>query len=59
MKIEFKVVYVRDKVSGEYTAWFEEFPHVITEGKTKEEANENLSKMLYDILQHYLTSDYL
>lgn len=47
-KREFTAVY--KKGNGRYIAWIEEIPGVNTQGRTKEEARENLKEALALIL---------
>ncbi len=42
---------VYKKVRGGYTAWIEEMPSVITEGKTKKGAEKNLKDALVLMLE--------
>jgi predicted RNase H-like HicB family nuclease len=46
-------IYVEDNKQEIVTAFFKDFPEMTSEGKTIEEAQSNLWKMLYDILQYY------
>lgn len=46
-------IYIEDSKTKKYTAFFKDFPKMTTEGDTVEEAQNNLWKMLYDVLQNY------
>jgi len=46
-------IYVADPLSDGYTAYFAEFPGIITEGITIETAQENLWNMVFDILKSF------
>jgi predicted RNase H-like HicB family nuclease len=45
-------VYVEDPHIGGFTVYFKEFPDVISEGKTQEEALWNLQKAMYDVFKY-------
>lgn len=46
-------IYVKDPELG-YTAFFGEFPKVISEGKTIKEAQMNLWNAIYDLMKHHI-----
>ena len=48
-------IYVEDLNYGGFTAYFEDFPEIIAEGETKEEAQKNLWNTTFDVLK-YLVS---
>jgi len=54
MKNLFKIIYVEDPKIGGYTAFFKNFPNIITEGNTRKKARKNLWNALYDILKDKL-----
>lgn len=37
-----------------YTAFFENFPHILSEGSTIKEAQSNLWKTIYDTLKYFI-----
>jgi len=47
-------MYVEDPDLGGYTAFFKDFPQMVTQGETIEEAQENLWKLTYDVFQYLL-----
>jgi predicted RNase H-like HicB family nuclease len=47
-------IYVEDTEAGGYTTFFSEFPEIISEGETVEEAQKNLWNTLFDVLTHLL-----
>jgi hypothetical protein len=44
-------IYVEDPKTGGYTAYFKDFPSIISEGETIEIAQVNLWNTTYDILK--------
>jgi len=48
-------MYVEDPDLGGYTAFFKEFPQIVSQGETFEEAQTNLWNTLYDVIKHLLT----
>jgi predicted RNase H-like HicB family nuclease len=42
-------IFVEDPQIGGFTAFFKEFPEIITEGETEEIALFNLRKTIYDV----------
>lgn len=52
-----KEIYVKDMEIGGYTAYFKEFPNVITQGETRKEARKNLWNTLHDVIKHCLNVD--
>jgi len=49
---DFTAILIRDKNNNGYTAYVAEYPGVISEGKTKEEAKMILKKNLKLVLEH-------
>jgi predicted RNase H-like HicB family nuclease len=45
-------IYVEDKKIGGYTIYFKEFPDIIAEGKSKEEALQNLKNTIFDVYKY-------
>jgi hypothetical protein len=45
-------IYVEDEKIGGYTIFFKEFPNIISEGETKEDALDNLTRTVHDVF-HY------
>jgi hypothetical protein len=50
-------VYVEDPKIGSYTAFFKDFPKMVTQGNTIEEAQDNLWKILYDVMQYFFKKE--
>jgi predicted RNase H-like HicB family nuclease len=44
-------IYVEDPKGG-FTIFFKEFPNVISEGETKEEALNNLQRTMHDVFSY-------
>ena len=51
-KIFLDVILVEDKKDGGYTAFFKEFPFIVVEGNTIDEAKTSLKNTLHDIIMH-------
>lgn len=49
--------FVIDPSQGGYTAYFTEFPGIISEGNTLNEAQENLWAATHDILKYYTSGN--
>lgn len=49
--IIFIIILIEDPKIGGFTAYFEEFPNIMAEGKTSKEAEINLTNALHDILK--------
>ena len=47
-------IYVEDKNAGGYTAYFKDFPKLVTQGETIKEAQKHLWNAMYDALQFLL-----
>lgn len=47
-----KVVLVQDPRIGGFTAFFKQFPDVITEGDNEKEAIENLLNAIHDVFEY-------
>lgn len=45
-------IYVEDKNLGGYTIYFKEFPNIISEGESKEEALEKLTNTVFDVFKY-------
>ena len=45
-------IYVEDEKIGGYTIFFKEFPDIISEGETKEDALDNLMKTVHDVFKY-------
>jgi len=45
-------IMVEDPKIGGYTAFFKQFPNIISEGETVKEAKDNLINAIYDALHH-------
>jgi predicted RNase H-like HicB family nuclease len=54
IRIEIPVtpIFVEDKNNKTFTAYFKEFPEVITEGKTMEKALRNLKMAIFDVFKY-------
>jgi predicted RNase H-like HicB family nuclease len=50
--ISLTAIMVEDPNIGGYTAFFKQFPDIITEGETQDEAMNNLMYALHDVLLH-------
>jgi predicted RNase H-like HicB family nuclease len=48
-------IYVQDPSVGGYTAFLSDFPEIVTEGETIEEAQQNLWNTIFDVLKYYLS----
>ena len=46
-------IYVLDRKVGGYTAYFKDFPKMVTQGETMDEAQECLWNTLYDTLKYF------
>jgi predicted RNase H-like HicB family nuclease len=47
-------IYVRDPKQGGFTGFFKDFPNIITEGETIDEAQKNLWNTIYDVLKYHI-----
>jgi predicted RNase H-like HicB family nuclease len=47
-------IYVEDSKEGGFTAYFEDFPNILAEGETKEEARKNLWSAAHDVLKYLM-----
>jgi hypothetical protein len=45
-------IYVEDEKIGSYTVFFKEFPNIISEGETKEDALDNIIKTVHDVFNY-------
>ena len=45
-------IYVEDEKIGGYTVFFKEFPNIISEGETKEDALDNIIKTVHDVFKY-------
>lgn len=52
-----KVVLVEDASIGGFTAYIKQFPHIIAEGDTEEEAMKNLIDAMHDVAESLNTSE--
>jgi predicted RNase H-like HicB family nuclease len=50
-------VYIEDEKLGGYTVYFEDFPNIVSQGETFEEAEQNLWNTLFDVLKYLLEKD--
>jgi predicted RNase H-like HicB family nuclease len=50
-------IYVKDPTIGGYTAYFADFPAIITEGDNVEKAQQNLWNVVHDFLKYYIEND--
>lgn len=50
--IELTGIFVKDAGDNGYTAFFAQFPNIIAEGDTEEEATENLIHTVQTVFQH-------
>jgi predicted RNase H-like HicB family nuclease len=48
-------IYVEDEKIGGYTVFFKEFPNIISEGETKEDALDNIIKTVHDVFKYKKT----
>lgn len=58
LNIPLNAVLVEDPKIGGYTAYFKQFPDIIAEGETDDEAMRNLTNAVYDVFMfkgHKLT----
>jgi len=46
------IIMVQDPDSGGYTAYFKQFPDIIAEGDTEEDAELNLLNAVHDVFQY-------
>jgi len=46
------LILVEDPKIGGYTAFFKQFPNIIAEGDTDEEATSNLMNTVHDVFDH-------
>lgn len=49
-----KEIYVKDPHQGGYTAFFQDFPNIVTEGKTIKEAQTRLWNATYDVVKYLM-----
>ena len=54
--IPLEAVFILDEKLGGYTAWFKDYPNIITEGETIAEANENLKNAFLDVARYFIMS---
>ncbi len=47
-------IYVEDFKQGGFTAFFKDFPEILAEGETKEEARKNLWAAAHDVLKYLI-----
>jgi len=54
IKIEIPVtpILFEDKITGSYTVYFKEFPEIISEGKTMEDALQNIINSIFDVYKY-------
>jgi hypothetical protein len=45
-------IYVEDEKIGGYTVFFKEFPNIISEGETKEDALDNITRTVHDVFKY-------
>jgi hypothetical protein len=45
-------IFVEDKNVGGFTAYFKEFPEIVTQGETTEDAIQNLRNTIYDVFKY-------
>jgi len=45
-------IYVEDEKIGGYTVFFKEFPNIIAEGETKEDALDNIIRTVHDVFKY-------
>ena len=45
-------IYVEDEKIGGYTVFFKEFPNIISEGETKEDALDNIIRTVHDVFKY-------
>lgn len=46
-------MFIKDPKQGGYTTFFKDFPKLVAQGETVEEAQENLWNALYDTLKYF------
>jgi hypothetical protein len=49
-----KEFYIEDPNLGGYTAFFKDFPNIVTQGETIKEAQTHLWNTTHDVLKHFL-----
>ena len=47
-------IYVEDPILGGFTSFFKDFPDIVAEGETKEEARKNLWAAAHDVLKYLI-----
>jgi hypothetical protein len=45
-------IYVEDEKIGGYTIFFKEFPDIISQGETKEDALDNIIRTVHDVFKY-------
>ena len=48
-------LYVGSNQESGYTAYFRDFPQIVTQGESIKEAQTNLWNTVYDVLKHFVT----
>ena len=51
-KFPVTVIFVKDEIDNGYTAFFAQFPNIISEGKDENEATDNLFKLVKEVFEH-------
>jgi predicted RNase H-like HicB family nuclease len=51
-KLQLTGVFVQDPASNGFTAFFAQFPNIIAEGDTEEEATQNLIETVKTVFEH-------
>lgn len=52
VEIPLTPIFVEDSNLGGYTVYFKEFPDIISEGETQEEALQNIKNTVYDVFKY-------
>jgi predicted RNase H-like HicB family nuclease len=56
-KIQLTGVFVQDPLSKGFTAFFAQFPNIIAEGDTEDEATHNLIETVTTVFEHQKNND--
>lgn len=48
-----KEIFITSKKEGGYTAYFRDFPNIVTQGETVKEARKKLWNTVYDMLKYF------
>jgi len=56
-KLSLTCIMIKDPKLGGYTAFFKQFPNIISEGETTDEAIDNLMNAIHDVFEYQNNQD--